>query len=128
MVKNSVSEEQIKIADDYLRGYSLNQKLLRLDRYERSFFGYEDGEDGIVGDAALARGRMFEIRHLIMSLDNCDEKLLLYYHYIRGEGVEKCAELLGMSRSSAFRLKKYALAEAYLHSVAINKTFKKGMF
>ena len=110
MVKSKVSEDDIKVADDYLKGYSLNQKLLRLDRYEREFFGYEDSVDGIVGDAALARGRMFEIRHLIMSLDNCDEKLLLYYHYIRGEGVEKCAELLGVSRSSGFRLKKRALA------------------
>ena len=41
-------------------------------------------------------------------LPNSDEKLLLYYHYVKGENVERCAELLGISRSSGFRLKKRA--------------------
>ena len=62
-----------------------------------------------MGEAPLARARMYEIRHFINSLPNSDEKILLYYHYIKGESIEKCAELLGMSRSSAFRLKRKAL-------------------
>ena len=66
-----------------------------------------------MGEAPLARARMYEIRHLINSLPNCDEKLLLYYHYIKGENVERCAELLGISRSSGFRMKKKALVRAY---------------
>ena len=110
-----ISEAEIKELDNYLKGYALNVKLLRLDKYERTYFGYKDGEDSAFNDAPLARAKMFEVRHFIMEMKNSDEKLLLYYHYIRGESVEKCAELLGISRSSAFRLKKRALAMAAMH-------------
>lgn len=112
MTENLISASEIKEIDNYLKGYALNMKLLRLDRYERTYFGYRDGEDSPFNDAPLARARMFEIRHFIMEMKNSDEKLLLYYHYVRGESVEKCAELLGISRSSAFRLKKKALTLA----------------
>ena len=111
MTKASVNNTEIQKMENYLKGYMLNQKLLRLDRYERTYFGYRDSEETIP-DTPIARAKMFEIRHFIMSLENSDEKLLLYYHYIRGETVEKCAELLGISRSSGFRLKKRALAVA----------------
>lgn len=112
MTETLISEAEIKETDNYLKGYALNMKLLRLDRYERTYFGYKDGEDSAFGDTPLARARMFEIRHFIMEMKNSDEKLLLYYHYIRGESVEKCSELLGISRSSGFRLKKRALTLA----------------
>ena len=111
MTKASVNNTEIQKIENYLKGYMLNQKLLRLDRYERTYFGYRDSEETIP-DTPIARAKMFEVRHFIMSLENSDEKLLLYYHYIRGETVEKCAELLGISRSSGFRLKKRALAVA----------------
>ena len=67
---------------------------------------------GNLGDRPLARARMFEIRHFIMDMPNSDETLMLYYHYVKGEPVERCGELLGISRSSAFRLKAKALALA----------------
>ena len=111
MANASVKNTEIQRVENYLKGYMLNQKLLRLDRYERTYFGYRDSEESIP-DAPIAKAKMFEVRHFIMSLVNSDEKLLLYYHYIRGETVEKCAELLGISRSSGFRLKKKALAVA----------------
>lgn len=103
--------------DNYLKTYGFQRKLLRLSRYERTYFGVEESEDDLPGEAALAHARMFEVRHFIMSLPNGNEKLLLYYHYIKGETVEKCAELLGISRASGFRLKKRALtlATSYLN-------------
>ena len=112
MTKILISETEIREVENYLKGYALNMKLLKLDKYERMYFGYKDGDDGAFNDAPLARAKMFEVRHFIMGMKNSDEKLLLYYHYIRGESVEKCAELLGISRSSGFRLKKRALTEA----------------
>ena len=112
MTECTASEIEIKETENFLKGYALNMKLLRLDRYERTYFGYRDGDDGAFNDAPLARARMFEIRHFIMEMKNSDEKLLLYYHYVRCEPVERCAELLGISRSSGFRLKKKALALA----------------
>ena len=109
MTNSSVTDSEIRSAENYLKGYGLNRKLLRLDRYEREYMGYKENEETPLGDIPLARAKMFEIRHFIMELENSDEKLLLYYHYVRGEPVEKCAELLGISRSSGFRLKKKAL-------------------
>ena len=102
----------IEKTDNYLRGYQTNRKLLRLDRYEKEYFHTDENDFEAYGETPLARARMFEIRHFVMGMQNSDEKLLLYYHYIRGESVEKCSELLGISRSSGFRLKKRALALA----------------
>ena len=109
MTESPISKEEVRKIDDYLKAYQLNRRLLRLDRYEREYLGYRETVDEVMGDGALARAKMYEIRHFIMEMANSDEKLLLYYHYIRGESVEKCGELLGISRASAFRLKKKAL-------------------
>ncbi len=112
---NESSAEKIKEMEDYLKGYFLYMKLLRMDRYEKEYFGYKDNDESAVTDGPVARAKMYEIRHFIIGMKNSDEKLLLYYHYIRGESVERCAELLGISRSSGFRLKKRALMRAVEH-------------
>ena len=110
MTQISVTDEQIRTIDNYLKGYTLCEKMLKLDKYERTFFAYNDSKNEYVSnDTTLCRAKMFEIRHFIMSMKNSDEKLMLYYHYVRGETVERCAEMLGISRSSGFRLKKRAL-------------------
>ena len=107
-----INEDIIRQTDTYLRGYMLNRRMLQLNIYENKQSLNSEWEEESPGELSMARARMFEIRHNIMSLGNCDEKLMLYYHYIRGETVEKCAELLGISRSSGFRLKKRALCIA----------------
>ena len=104
---------------NFLKGYGLNRKLLVLDRYEKQYMKASGAEEMLISEVAFARPRMYEVRNFIMSLENSDEKLLLYYHYVRGEPVEKCAELLGISRSSGFRLKNRALDMAA--RVAIEK-------
>ncbi len=120
MTQAPISEEEIRTTENYLKGYALCRRMLKLDRYEREFFGYRELPEEVPGEGPLLRASMFEIRHFIMSLGNCDEKLLLYYHYIRGESVEKCAELLGISRAGGFRLKRRALtlaAQKRLHTI-----------
>ena len=114
MNEDKKKEEEIQIArmDNYLSGYKLNRKLLKLDRYEREYFHTDESDIEAFGEAPLARARMFEIRHFIMGLNNCDEKLFLYYHYIKGESVERCGELLGIGRSTAFRMRRRALLMA----------------
>lgn len=107
-----ISQEEINKVNIFLKGYGIYRSFLRMDRYEKDFFEYDSTLDEIGGDLSMARARMFEVRHFILSLDNCDEKLLLYFHFVRGESVERCGELLGISRTSAFRLKKKALALA----------------
>ncbi|MBP3314183.1 MAG: hypothetical protein J6M03_00030 [Clostridia bacterium] len=109
----TVTTEEFSEVENYLRTYAFYKKLLMLDKYEQDYFAkpktqYPEALDR-PSEIALAHAKMFEVRHFIMSMQNCNEKLLLYYHYVRGDSVERCAELIGISRSSAFRLKKRAL-------------------
>lgn len=77
----NVTREQIKDAENYLRYYGFYQKLIKLDKYEQDYFGggkYKSDKD-FPQEISLAHAKMFEIRHFIMEMQNCDEKLLLYY-------------------------------------------------
>ncbi len=118
-------KELIKAANQsdvisYLESYRSNKKLIQMMRYEKEYFK-EDYEEGLkdgdylslpVGDEVLLRSAMFKVRKFIMSIRENDCRLILYYHYIKGQPVTKCAELLGVSRTSAFRLRKKALSVA----------------
>ncbi len=104
-----------KYADvkNFLESYGTNKKMIQMLAYEREYFGAESEGDSLLmlpgGDEVLLRSKMFDVRKFITTLDNNNCKLLLYYHYIRGNSVEKCAELLGISRTSGFRLKRRAI-------------------
>lgn len=119
MPSQPLSKEQKKITENYLKSYWINKKLLRMEKYHKTYMGggspdaLESVDKEILNEAPLARARMFDVRHFILSLDNSDEKLFLYYHYVKGESVERCSELLGLSRRSGFRMKNRALAMAY---------------
>ncbi len=102
----------------YLEGYEASKKLLRMMKYEKDFFGNEnedDSEDILLipgGDEMMLKSKMYDIRRFIVSMDDGNEKTLLFYHYIRGFSVEKCSEMMNIGRTSAFRLKKKALLAA----------------
>lgn len=115
MSENPLTQAQKNKIESYLSGYNMNRKLLRLERYKKDFFSNDPlpYDEVMPDEAPLARARMFEVRHFILSLGNCDEKLFLYYHYIKDDSVERCAELLGISVRTAYRLKARALAMAF---------------
>ena len=115
MTDTAISAEQIRAIENYLKEYRFQGRLVRMDRYEREFFRQRQDNAGEPSDQPIARAKMYEIRHFLMTLPNSDEKLLLYYHYIKGESIERCAELLDKSRSSGFRLKKRALELAAIY-------------
>ena len=107
------------MAREYLSEYAVFRKLIEMNNYEKNYFGKSekslDPEGKLLalpGSEPDIRLKMFEIRRFVLSLGNCNEKLFLFYHYIHGESVERCAELIKISRRSAFRLKKRALAFA----------------
>ena len=111
--------KQEKIStDQFLKGYTLYKRMLGIEKYQCEYSPEEDSffneiDKDMLKEAPIARVKMFEVRHFILGLENSNEKLLLYYHYVKGESVERCAELLGMSRRSAFRLKNRALEVAH---------------
>ena len=114
----TVTKEEFSAVEDYLMTYGFYKKLLRIDKYEQEFFSDKSKSPDLLdrsSEIALAHAKMFEVRHFIMSMQNCDEKLFLYHHYVHCNSVERCAELIGISRSSAFRLKKRALVLAAEH-------------
>ena len=115
MKERSVSEEEIRTTEEYLKGYLTCEAFLRMNEYEACFFEQAVGAERRAGvEVSMARMKQFEIRHFILGMGNSREKLLLYYHYIRGDSVEQCAELMEISRSSGFRLKRRALIMATL--------------
>lgn len=102
----------------YLESYRHGCRMLRADKYAREYF--EDGFDRDAEEArsdaldtSLVRARLCAVRGFISSLA-CGEsgRMLLYYHYIRGIPVAVCAEMLEISRASAFRLRRRALTAA----------------
>ena len=80
---------------EYLKGSLTCEAFLRMNEYEECFFEQAVGAERSEGvEVSMARMKQFEIRHFILGMGNSREKLLLYYHYIRGDSVEQCAELV----------------------------------
>lgn len=105
MTEKDMDKALLAEAENTLREYGLLEKQLKASRYEREFFGAKS-----TGEEAFWQARQYAIRKRIYDLPNCPEKLFLNFHYLRGHSVERCAELMDISRRTAFRLKKRALA------------------
>lgn len=120
MSKDSQFQQDMKFSgeemDSILSEYSVFRKLLDMDLYNKQYFGNaeillkkERHEVLFSTESSRITTKMFELRRFVLSLGGCNEKLFLFYHYIHGESVGRVAELMGISRRSAFRLKKRAL-------------------
>ena len=103
----------ISAAKDYLCGYQLCLDMLNLRRYERKrsqrFSEECSCEDVLQGNEAFWKARLYQVEHLIASLRNGREKFILYYHYIKGESIERSADLLGISRRTGYRMHRKGL-------------------
>ena len=126
---SDVSADELRKAEEYLSSYRHGVRMLDCMRYGRQFMGsevlpedpllywsetYEDRESDLDGaDETIIRARMYGVRQFISEL-KCDSntRLLLYWHYIRGVSVTRCAEMMDISRAGAFRVRKRALETA----------------
>lgn len=110
------TDERIERARNFLCGYQLCMDMLNLRQYERRranvFRDPCDCEDILSQGEPYWRARMTEVGELISSMKNAREKLILYYHYIRGESIEHAANILGVSRRTGYRLHQKGLAVA----------------
>ena len=98
-----------------LSEYTVFRKIYEKNIGKEKYFGNAENND----DPRLSEGgshqlvfKMFRLRRFVLSLGAQKEKLFLFYHYIHGESVERCAELMDISRRTAYRLKKRAVAYA----------------
>ena len=118
--------------DAILSEYSVFRKLLDMELYNNQYFGNaeillkKERLEALSGsESSRIKARMFFLRRFVLSLGGCNEKLFLFYHYIHGESVGRVAELMGMSRRSAFRLKKRALEfAAHRYPIYLEKSGK----
>ncbi len=126
LLSDRYEEEAIEEVRNFLCGYQLCLDMLSLRRYERKranvFRDSCDCEDILAGGDALWRARMTEIGELIGCMKNSREKLMLHYHYVRGESIEFAADMLGVSRRTAYRVHRRAL----LMAAELFKKRKKG--
>ena len=104
----------ISAAKDYLCGYQLCLDMLNLRRYERKRsqrFSEEctGCEEILQGNEAFWKARLYQVEHMIAALRNGREKFILYYHYIKGESIERSADLLGISRRTGYRMHRKGL-------------------
>lgn len=90
----------------YLRDYRRTQSMLKATSLTKRFSDESCSADA---DEAIFRSKMFEIRSLILSVEQTPEKMLLYYYYVKGFTLDRCARMLGISRRSVYRLKLRAL-------------------
>ena len=136
-----VSADELREAEEYLSSYRHGVRMLDCMRYGRQFMGsevlpedpllywsenYEDRFDSTPdADESLIRARMFGVRQFISNL-RCDSntRMLLYWHYVRGVSVTRCAEMMDISRAGAFRLRKRALECAARSLRNLKKTAK----
>lgn len=107
----NANEARIFAAERMLLSYRTIESLLEIGREEAARSVYV--EDSVRKDNAehemQMRMRMYEIRRLIMSLNDDEAKLFLYYRYIYGESILRCAEMLSISRATVYRVRRRAL-------------------
>jgi DNA-directed RNA polymerase specialized sigma subunit len=122
-IQDRISEEFL----NFLKSYSINKKIIMLNKYEKEYFPAHIGDECVeipICDEAILKAKMFEVKRFVLSLGNCNEKLILYYYYIREETVERCAELIGISRRSGFRLKSRAITYGVKYYIEYMKNKK----
>ena len=116
----STDADELAAVRAYLEEYAVAVRMLRLcreDRRERERLAQEASLDlnfyGVVGgNEAFWLNRTRRVREFVHAIPYRNCKMLLFYYYICGMTVERCAEELDLSRRSAFRLKKLSLAVA----------------
>ena len=92
--------ERIKKLESYLEGYRLYRTVKALA---------DTGREDPVLTAEMAMRKMREIRAFVSDLPNGREKIFLHCHYIADRNMEECADMLGVSLRSVYRIRMRAL-------------------
>lgn len=91
------------------RNQSLIAKRLEQYRTYQAMLALAD-QPVRTSDRVLISMRIREIEREVRALPVGRERLLLELHYFEGHSIEHCAELMQVSRATAFRLRRRAFA------------------
>ena len=111
--KKSAQDQLIEATRNFLCSYQVSLDMLNLRKTERKRARVFDDPfecgDVLAGGEAFWKARMYEVRSLLASMRNGREKVILYYHYIRGMSIEHAADMMGISRRTGYRLHQKGL-------------------
>lgn len=111
-MKKADSTEVIEL----LKSYAVYENMLTAYKYGARFFDRHGEITGFSNEEC--QERMDFIKNLIAGLAPSNIATLLNMHYVNRLSIEKCAECMAISRSSAFRLLKKA-------HVAVNNRYQR---
>ena len=103
---------------ELLGQYSVCKRFLSSQAYAKEYFNPDDTQR--IDEKEVYEKRIHAIESLIQLLSPSNEYTLLRLHYTKGICVEKCAECMGVSRRTAYRMLKKA------HSCLCDFINKKG--
>lgn len=111
--KKMAQDQLIEATRNFLCSYQVSLDMLNLRKTERKRARVFDDPfecgDVLAGGEAFWKARMYEVRSLLASMRNGREKVILYYHYIRGMSIEHAADMMGISRRTGYRLHQKGL-------------------
>lgn len=87
---------------ELLKSYSVCKKFVQAQEYAKTYFDPTGTQK--IAKKEQYETRMHVIESLIQLLEPSDEYTLLHLHYINGVPIDKCAECMFISRSTAFRM------------------------
>ena len=89
---------------DLLKQYSVCKKFLDSQAYAKEHFNPDGAQK--IDKEEIYEARIHAIESLMQLLEPSDEYTLLHLHYIKGVPVNECAECMGISLRTGFRLLK----------------------
>lgn len=91
---------------ELLKQYGVCKKHIDSQAYAKEYFNPDGTQE--IDEKEQYEARIHTIEALIQLLSPSAEYTLLRLHYIKGISVEKCAECIGVSRRTAYRMLKKA--------------------
>ena len=111
--EKNTQDEMIEAVRNFLCSYQVCLDMLKLRKTERRRAHVFDDPfecgDVLAGGEAFWKARMYEVRGLLAGMRNGREKVILYYHYIRGMSIEHAADMMDISRRTGYRLHQKGL-------------------
>ena len=120
-----MSKEKVeKIVSSLLSSYLPAQRLLRSQEYAKEFFDPDDNHE--ISHKTEIEEKLDLIESLVELLGVSDEYTVVHLHYFKGLSVDKCAESMCISRTTAYRLLGKAYKRIYDKLSKTSSTEKGG--